>query len=148
MVKMVVHQFMQSNHYFAIYRQRPFDLHCSFLSSLPEMGWGWVNTRVTVSVFSSRKRLNNYYYVMGTGEKSSVRRRDTVDSENENFDIVGLRNKTILSGVKRNRNLIWDGPSYAFFISLNNIVSRDVTKPTNWPVRSAKTQISLGISPV
>ena len=27
-------------------------------------------------------------------------------------------------------------------------MSRDVTKPTNWPVRLAKTQISLGIRPV
>ena len=50
MVKMVGHTFMQSNHYFAIYRQRQFDFCCYFLSSLPEMEWGWVNTRITVSV--------------------------------------------------------------------------------------------------
>ena len=32
--------------------------------------------------------------------------------------------------------------------NLNFQLSCDVTKPTNWPVRPAKTQISLGIRPV
>ena len=43
---------------------------------------------------------------------------------------------------------IWGFPVHRLFYIWSLYMSRLMTKPTKWPVRPAKTQISLGIRPV